>query len=99
GVFSQTWVANALNWGAAQGCRISNSSFGCGATNTMTNAYANTAANGMLHFASAGNGGGDGIGDATLGYPSSITEVNAVAAIGPNGVRTSFSNFGSGLQF
>lgn len=97
--FSGSWLANALEWGENQGCRISNSSFGVGSSNTITNAYDDKQANGMIHFASAGNGGADNIGDPTLGYPSSLDSVQAVAAIGSDGVRTGFSNWGTGLQF
>ncbi len=97
--FSGSWVANALAWGAGQGCIISNSSFGVGSSSTIANAYDNAEAGGMIHFGSAGNGGSDSIGDPTLGYPSSLDSVQAVAAIDFDGGRSSFSNWGTGLQF
>ncbi len=97
--FSGTWLANALAWGTGQGCQISNSSFGVGSSNTIANAYDAAEAAGMLHFVSAGNGGADNIGDNALGYPSSLPSVQAVAAIDSDGGRSSFSNFGTGLQF
>ncbi len=97
--FSGSWLANALAWGLGQGCLISNSSFGVGSSATITNAYDDAEAAGMIHFASAGNGGADNIGDPTLGYPASLDSVQAVAAIDSDGGRSSFSNWGTGLQF
>ncbi|MCC6322902.1 MAG: S8 family serine peptidase [Phycisphaerales bacterium] len=97
--FSGSWVANALEWGENSGCIISNSSFGVGSSATIANAYDDKEANGMIHFASAGNGGADNVGDPTLGYPSSLSSVQAVAAIDFDGGRSSFSNWGTGLQF
>jgi hypothetical protein len=88
-----------LNWGENQGARISNGSFGTGETDLLTDTYNNTATNGMLHFASAGNGGADNIGDPTIGYPSRLANVQSIAAIDSDATRSSFSNFGTGLDF
>lgn len=48
----------------------------------------------MVHFASSMNDGAS-----TIGYPASISTVNAVGSIDPDGHRSSFSNFGTGLAF
>ncbi len=92
-------LANALLWGESQGARISNGSYGTGETDLLTDTYNSTAANGMLHFASAGNGGADNIGDAALGYPARLSTVQSVAAIDSDATRSSFSNYGTGLDF
>lgn len=97
--FSGSWVANALAWGLSQGAVISNSSFGVGQSVTLDNAYANADNNGMINFASSGNGGADGVGDPTIGYPARAAGVQAVGAIDFDGGRSSFSNWGTELQF
>ncbi|MFO0829526.1 MAG: S8 family serine peptidase [Phycisphaerales bacterium] len=92
------WIANGVldAWGT--GCRITNSSFGVSSAALITNAY-NLSSAFVVHFASAGNGGADGVGDPTLGYPASLTSVQAVAALDPDGTLTSFSNYGTGLKY
>jgi len=97
--FSTSWVANALNWGDGQGCRITNSSFGCGASDTLTDAYQNTDGHGINHFASTGNGGSDNIGDPVIGYPANISGIVSVGAVESNGTLTSFSNWGSSMNY
>jgi subtilisin family serine protease len=88
-------TADALNWGFAQGARISNNSNGYGFTSaTVESAYASTYAAGMVHFASAGNNA-----SATISYPSSVANVNSILAFDRTGVRSSFSNFGVGSDF
>jgi hypothetical protein len=53
-----SWIANALAWGATQGAEVSNSSFSVGSSNTISDAYADTAStNGIIHMAACGNGG------------------------------------------
>jgi len=95
------YVANALEWGESQGARISNSSYSTGAIDLITDSYDAKAAAGMINFCSAGNGTGgcNGIANNALSYPSSLASSQSVAAIGSNGVRTGFSNFGTGLDF
>jgi thermitase len=90
-----SYTVNALNWGVAQGCRVSNNSNGYGFTSSaIEDAYYNAYQAGMVNFASAGN---DGSG--TLAYPASADYVNSVAAIQENGTLTSFSQYGTGLDF
>jgi subtilisin family serine protease len=90
-----SWTADALNWAQSIGVRVTNNSNIYGGTSAaMETAYANTRTAGMIHFACAGNSGA-----ASLAYPSSLTTVNAVAALDRTGVRSSFSQFGTGLDF
>ncbi|MCA9285241.1 MAG: S8 family serine peptidase [Phycisphaerales bacterium] len=93
-----SWIADGVYEAQDRGCRITNSSFYVGSSATVTLAYTITSAT-MLHFGSAGNGGDDDIGDPALVYPASLPAVQAVAALDPDGTLTSFSNWGTGLQF
>ncbi|MDP1663475.1 MAG: S8 family serine peptidase [Phycisphaerales bacterium] len=91
--FQTAWVVNALAWGRAQGCRVSNASFGLGAVSAaIDTAYEDAYDVGMIHFASAGN---DGVG--TIAYPSSAAYVNSVGGINSAGSRV--YNWGDGLDF
>ena len=95
GSVQSTAVVNALAWGEFQGARVSNFSWSLGSvTQTVDDEYQRTHANGMVHFASAGN---DNIG--FLGYPSSLPIVNSLGALQPSGARASFSNWGDGIAF
>jgi subtilisin family serine protease len=90
-----SWFADALYWGQSIGARVSNNSNGLGGpSSALESAYANTRANGMVHFASAGNGG-----TSSIGYPASVSSVNSVAAADRFGQRSSFSQYGTGLKF
>jgi len=90
-----SYTVNALNWGVSQNCRVSNNSNGYGFTSSaIEDAYYSAYQAGMVNFASAGNDG-----TATLAYPASADYVNSVAAIQENGTLTSFSQYGSGLDF
>jgi len=92
GFFStaSSWTVYALAWGFVRGARVSNNSNWYGfSSNAIDDAYASTLAGGMLHFASAGNGG-----PAPLGYPASLPSVIAVAALQPSGQLAPFSNYG-----
>jgi subtilisin family serine protease len=92
---SYSWTADALNWASSIGARVTNNSNYYGGTSAaMETAYAATRTAGMIHFAAAGNSGA-----ASLSYPSSLTTVNAVAALDRTGVRSSFSQYGTGLAF
>lgn len=89
-----SWTADALYWGQTQGCQVSNNSNRYGGSSAAVEAaYASTKAAGMVHFACAGNNG-----SGTLGYPASVSTVNAIAAIAPSGVKASFSQYGTGLD-
>jgi subtilisin family serine protease len=92
---SYSWTADALNWAQSIGVRVTNNSNYYGGTSAaMETAYSSTRAAGMIHFASAGNSGA-----ASLAYPSSLTTVNAVASLDRTGARSSFSQYGNGLDF
>jgi subtilisin family serine protease len=94
GTAATSWLATALAWGEAQGVRVTNASLSLGASSTtLDNKYASTRANGIVHFASAGNNSSN-----ALGYPSSLPDVNAVSAVTPGGQLASFSNFNAGLS-
>jgi hypothetical protein len=94
GTFQYSWLVNALNWAQTIGARVTNNSNGFGPSSSIDSAYANTRSAGLVHFASAGN---DGI--STIGYPSSSAAVNSVAAANRFGGRSSFSQYGTGLDF
>jgi subtilisin family serine protease len=98
---SGTWFGSAaglvyaLGFGFQRGARASNNSNGLGYLSSAVDAaYASTRDGGMVHFASAGNGG-----QQPLPYPASIPEVMAVGAIQPTGALASFTNFGPEIEF
>lgn len=93
-----SWVADGIYDAQSRGARITNSSFYMGSSAVTTLAY-NVTSGAMLHFAAAGNGGSDGIGDPALTYPASLGACLAVAALDSDGTLTSFSNWGTGLDF
>lgn len=93
GTFQFSWLVSALNWGQQQGARVSSNSNGLPVSSSVTAKYQQTYADGMVHFASAGN---DGI--ESIGYPASLLEVNAISAINRTGAKASFSSYGSGLS-
>ena len=85
-----SWTANAIDWAAQNGIRVTNNSNYYGASSSAIEAsYAATRAAGMVHFASAGNSG-----DTAISYPASLPTVNGVGALSPGGQRASFSCFG-----
>jgi len=91
---SFSWTVNGLAWAEDEGARVSNNSnsYG-GSSSAITDKYNSTYANGMVHFASAGN---DGL--PSSGYPASLPTVNSVSAIEPGGDLASFSNYGSNIS-
>jgi YVTN family beta-propeller protein len=90
-----SWVVDALNWGQLIGARVSNNSNGYGApSGAIESAYASTRANGMVHFASAGNGAVDWI-----SYPSTILSVNSVGAARGADQSSPFTQWGTGLKY
>ncbi|MEY2530915.1 MAG: hypothetical protein QOI96_1000, partial [Verrucomicrobiota bacterium] len=93
--FQYSWVVDALSWGESIGARVSNNSNGYSTpSSAIESAYTDTRANGMVHFAAAGNSG-----TASIGYPSSIPAVNSVGAANRFGQRSSFSQYGTGLKY
>jgi len=95
GTIATSSVVDGLAWAESIGARISNSSwFRNVPASAIDQKYADTRANGMIHFAAAGNNAAP-----TLVYPASLPTVNAVAALEPCGGRAAFSNYGVGLDF
>ncbi len=92
---SASLTVAALAWAESIGARVTNNSNYYGfQSGTISTKYAQTRANGMVHFASAGNDA-----SSIISYPASIPEVNSVAALTRNGFLAGFSNFGVGLDF
>ena len=90
-----SWIVNALAWAKDIGARITNSSWFLSTQPApLTHKYEDTRANGMVHFAAAGNDT-----SSTIWYPALLPSVNAVAALDPCGNRAVFSNYGVGLDF
>jgi subtilisin len=88
----------ALDWAVQHGMHITNNSWGGGGSQTLDDAFANAAAQGVLHVASAGNSGNcDGTGD-TVGSPARYRSVIAVAAIDSTDARACFSSTGPTLE-
>lgn len=90
-----SWTVETLAWAESIGARVTNNSNFYGFTSSaIAQKYADTRADGMIHFGSAGN-------DATqfVTYPASLPSVNAVAALDNDGQLTGFSNYGPGLSF
>ena len=95
GVIAESWVVAGLAWAELIGARITNSSWYRNFPSAaITQKYADTRANGIVHFGAAGNSALN-----TLTYPASLPSVNAVAALDPCGNRAVFSNYGVGLDF
>lgn len=90
-----SWTVNALAWARSIGARVTNNSNGYGFTSLAIEAmYLDTRRDGIVHFACAMN---NGVG--TVAYPERAAGVNAVASVDRTGARSSFSNWGVGLDF
>jgi subtilisin family serine protease len=90
-----SWTVNAINWGIANGVRVTNNSNDYGTVSTaMATAYTAARNAGVVNFASSGNSG-----NTTIGFPASTTSVNAVGASSRNGQKASFSSYGSKIAF
>ncbi len=101
-VWSQ--VINGLDAVELLGARVTNHSYSWGSSSAAVEAkFQETRANGIIHFASAGNGvqivpgTPPNVGQPNISYPSSIPWVNSVAALDADGTLTGFSNWGPGL--
>jgi subtilisin family serine protease len=91
--FQDAWVVDGLGWAASEGARVTNSSWGGGsASASITSAFDQTYAQGVLHVAAAGNDG-----TATIGWPANMSNMLAVSAMQSNGTLASFSTYGTGL--
>ena len=89
-----SWTAAALSWGAENGARVSvNSNYYNQYSFAIADAYTQTRAQGMVHFASAGNSSG------AITWPASMAEVHAITALGSYGLLTSFSCTGPEAGF
>ena len=90
-----SWTVNAINWAVSSGIRVTNNSndYG-GSSSAMSSAYSASRNAGVIHFASAGNGGTQ-----SLGFPARLSSVNAVGSTSRNGTKSSFSSYGNGLAF
>ena len=90
-----SWTVNAINWGIANGVRVTNNSNDYGTVSTaMATAYTAARNAGVVNFASSGNSG-----NTTIGFPASTSSVNAVGASSRNGQKASFSSYGSKIAF
>jgi len=85
---------SAITWADSSGAHVTNASLSFGPSGTIDTAYTNTHANGVVHFASAGNSGAG-----SISYPASAPNVNSVAALTRTGAKAGFSQFGPGLDF
>lgn len=101
GSISVSAAVSAINYCVGKGIRLSNHSWGGGASNTsLSNAITNARNAGHLLVCAAGNGGADGRGDnndSIPSYPASYTQDNiiSVAAIDNDNRLATFSNFGA----
>jgi subtilisin family serine protease len=98
GLFSDSSIVQSFQYACANGAKVINGSFG-GGSFSQAELDAINACPGSLFVFSAGNGGGDGVGDnndALPHYPCSYPAPNivCVAASDLNDTRASFSNFG-----
>ncbi len=90
-----SWTVDALMWGESLGVRVTNNSNAYAIPSTaIREKYEQLRAAGVIHFAAAGNDGSVG-----LAWPARLDAVNGVGAIDRFGVRTAWSNYGSGLAF
>lgn len=90
-----SWTVNAINWGIANGVRVTNNSNDYGTSSSaMNTAYSAAKNSGMIHFASSGNSG-----NTSIGYPATSVSVVAVGASNRSGQRASFSSYGNKLAF
>lgn len=93
--FQASWVVDTLAWAQSIGARVTNNSNSYGGTSSaIESAYQTTYNAGIIHFGAAGNNG-----TGTVSYPASIAVVNSVGSIDDDGNRSSFSNWGTGLDF
>jgi thermitase len=90
-----SWTVDAILWAQSVGARVTNNSNAYNITSSAIRiAYEDTEAAGVVHFASAGNGG-----FLDITYPASLGSVNAVGAVSDDGLRWEFSNFGASMAF
>lgn len=92
---ASSWQVSALHWLTySVGARVTNYSITSGYSSSVSSKYSATRSAGVIHFSSTGNTGGSGI-----GFPASLSTVNAVGAADRYGTRASFSTYGSQTAF
>ncbi len=90
---SPTWVSAGIGFTDDLDARVTvNSNSYPFQFSFIDDIYAEMSALGIVHFASAGNSGANG-----LNYPGSLPNVNSVGALDEAGDLAWFSNFGSGV--
>lgn len=87
------WVVAGLGAAQSLGCRVTNCSNGLQSQPTVSAAYAQMHAAGIVHCASSGNSSAT-----TIHYPASLDVVNGVGALAPSGTLATFSNTGASLD-
>jgi len=88
-----SFVAEAFNYAATNGARAINYSFGSSNDGGIVAATNNAIAHGILISASAGNDN-----SSSFGYLQSRPDVMCVASTASNGLKSSFSNYGSAVD-
>jgi subtilisin family serine protease len=100
---SGSWsgIIAGVQWVVDNGIKITNNSYGSSSNpgSIVEAAYANSAAAGVLHIASAGNSGTCAGNTDTVGYPAKFASVVAVAATQPNDARPCFSRRPASASF
>ncbi len=94
------WIASGITYAKDHGAQILNMSLGSTSySQVIADAVTGASNAGVVMFAAAGNGGGDGVGDAELDYPARLSQVISVGSTRyHNNLRSSFSNYGTGLD-
>ena len=88
---STSWIAAGIDWASTTaGAKIISMSFGGGGTTALRNSVNAAWNNGVLLVAAAGN-----TNSAAVEFPGGYTNVLSVASTDAQGVRSSFSTYGS----
>jgi subtilisin family serine protease len=90
---SNVTIAAGIREAVKRGARVINLSLGGGHSLSLQSAVNDALAAGVVIVAAAGNGGGG-----SLLYPAAYPGVISVGAVGSNGQRASFSQYGSTLS-
>ena len=91
--FQDSWVVSGIGWAQSESARVTNSSWGGGsASSSISAAFNQTWAQGVVHVAAAGNDS-----TATIGWPANLSSMLAISAVASNGSLASFSTYGNGL--
>lgn len=90
-----SWTVDALDVAQAAGAQVTNNSNSYGFSSGVIAAkYAETAAAGMIHFASAGN-----LGIQFVTFPASVADVNAVSGVTPTAESWGDTSWGDAVDF